>query len=384
MQQLIFLYCGSVFLMLLSQVYFPATTAHDSHRVSKRHFIWQKSDIFITIVMIWLICFSFLRTSYNDTEVYIETFYKAKPVAEGFAEGAYTDVFGNPLSMFYRSFMRELTDNYHIYFFFPAAFSTVAFVKIFKKYSTDPAFSMLVFLSLGTYITYIASLKQSFAMAFLLLSIPYALDRKYLRFLLFVIIAALFHTYAIFFLIIPLLTEKPWGKITWTLFAITLFAMLTYDATLGALIEYVESLGAEMHENEIFYEKQLNIFRVLVYWVPAILALIFQKRLFRDSGRTENLFVNISILSALFLSLGLVKGANLMGRMAAYFEFATCIALPWMLNKVFTRDSVRFLTVTASVLYFIYFYYEFGINKNFGESYSAITLWQFIQSLFVQ
>ena len=90
----------------------------------------------------------------------------------------------------------------------------------------------------------------------------------------------------------------------------------------------------------------------------------------------------MSIVSAFILTIGLVQGANLYARMAAYFEIATAIALPWMVKKLFTKQSAQLVTVAAGVLYFGYFYYEFAISKDFGSSYSAITLWQFIQTLF--
>lgn len=382
MRQLVLLYWGCVFLMYLSQTYYPVETQLDSRQTGKRHFMLRRADVFMIVTILWLTGFSFLRETYNDTSTYIATFRNAQSVVESFADGIFTDWVANPFSMLYRSLLHEFTNNYHIYFLFPAFLNTLAFVKIYKRYSEFPAFSMLIFFSLGTYITYMASLKQSIAMFFLLVSIPYALDKKYLKFLIFVLIAAMFHNYAIMFVIIPLLTEKPWGKITWVLVGVTLFTMATYDMTLGALIEYAESLGAEMHENEIFYDSQLNVLRVLVYWVPGIMALVFNKRLFRNSNRIENLFTNISIVSALFLSLGLVKGANLMGRMAAYFEFAAGISLPWMIKKLFTKQSAQLVTIIATVLYFGYFYYEFAINKDFGSSYSSISLWQFIVSLF--
>lgn len=34
------------------------------------------------------------------------------------------------------------------------------------------------------------------------------------------------------------------------------------------------------------------------------------------------------------------------------------------------------------MLYFGYFLYEFGVSKDFGNDYSAITLWQFVTDLF--
>ena len=157
--------------------------------------------------------------------------------------------------------------------------------------------------------------------------------------------------------------------------------MATYDATLGRFMNYAQSIGAMVSEVEVFDDHQINILRVAVYWIPSILALTFRRRLFRDSTRAENLFVNMSLVSAFILMIGLVQGANLFARMAAYFEIATAVALPWMIQKLFTKQSARLVTSIAAVLYFGYFLYEFGISKNFSAGYSAITLWQFFRSL---
>ena len=382
MRQLILVYWGCVFLMYLSQVYYPVETQLQGHQSGKHHFMRKKSDIFVIIVIFWLSAFSFLRTSYNDTANYIGTFNSAQTVAEGIANGTFTDWTGNPWSMLYRSLMRELTDNYHIYFLIPAVLSSFAAVKLFKRYSVNPAFSLLIFFSLGTYIMYMAALKQCLAMFFLLLALPYAIDKKYIRFYLLVFVAILFHTHAFMFAIVPLLLEKPWGKVTWALLGATIFAMLTYDYTLGAFMEYAQSIGALVDEGELFDGHSINVLRVLVYWIPALLALIFRRRLFADSTKEENLFVNMSIVSAFILTLGLVQAANLFARMAGYFEIATAIALPWNIKKLFTKQSAQLVTILACILYFGYFMFEFTVSKDFGSDYAAITLWQFITSLF--
>ena len=382
MRQLVLLYWGCVFLMYLSQVYYPVKTQLQGHQSGKHHFMRKKSDIFVIIVIFWLSAFSFLRTSYNDTANYISTFNSAQTVAEGIANGTFTDWTGNPWSMLYRSLMRELTDNYHIYFLIPAVLSSFAAVKLFKRYSVNPAFSLLIFFSLGTYIMYMAALKQCLAIFFLLLALPYALDKKYIRFYLLVFVAIFFHTHAFMFAIVPLLLEKPWGKVTWALLGATIFAMLTYDYTLGAFMEYAQSIGALVDEGELFDGHSINVLRVLVYWIPALLALIFRRRLFTDSTREENLFVNMSIVSAFILTFGLVQAANLFARMAGYFEIATALALPWMVKKLFTKQSAQLVTILACILYFGYFMFEFTVSKDFGSDYSAISLWQFITSLF--
>lgn len=382
MSKLILLYWGTFLLMHLSRVFFPVRCQIQGSRSGRYHFMRDRTDIFIFLVIFWLSAFSFLRISYNDTATYIGTFKNAQSVAEGFANGTFTDWTGNPWSMLYRSVMRELTDNFHVYFLIPAVLSSYATVKLFKRYSVDPAFSLLIFFSLGTYIMYMAALKQCLAIFCLLLALPYALDKKYVRFYLLVFAGVLFHTHAFLFAIVPLLLEKPWGKVTWILLGATLFAMLTYNATLGAFMVYAQSVGALVAESELFDGHSINVLRVLVYWVPAVLALAFRHRLFVDSSKTENLFVNMSIVSAFILTLGLVQAANLFARMAGYFEIATAVTLPWMIKKLFTKQSAQLVTVLATILYFGYFMFEFTVSKNFNNDYAAITMWQFIQSLF--
>lgn len=382
MRQLILLYWGCVFLMYLSQVYYPTPAQLEGPQTGRRHFMLRKADIFMIAVIVWMTCFSFLRTGYNDTMTYRLHFMESESVADYFARSGLLDWTGNPLSELYRDAIRDITPNYHIYFFFPAFLSSFAVVKLFKRYSVNPAFSLLIFFSIGTYVMYVAALKQCFAMFFLLLALPYAIDRKYVRFYLLVFIAMLFHTHAFMFLILPLLFGRPWGSITYLGLLATIFAMLTYDRTLGAFMEYAQSIGVLVDEGEVFDGHQINLMRVAVYWIPSILAFAFRKHLFRESSRSENLFVNMSTVCAMILTIGTVQAANLFARMAAYFEIATAISLPWMIKKLFTKRSAQFITICAAVLYFGYFLYEFGVSKDFGNDYSAISLWQFITSLF--
>ena len=90
----------------------------------------------------------------------------------------------------------------------------------------------------------------------------------------------------------------------------------------------------------------------------------------------------MAIVSSMILTIGMVQGANLYARMAAYFEIATAITLPWMINKLFDKQSAKMLTFVACICYFGYFCYEFGVSKSFGQQYRAISLWQFILELF--
>ena len=61
MKGLILLYWGTVFLMYLSQTYYPVETQLDGRQIGKRHFMLRRVDIFMIIVIAWMMCFFFLR-----------------------------------------------------------------------------------------------------------------------------------------------------------------------------------------------------------------------------------------------------------------------------------------------------------------------------------
>jgi hypothetical protein len=186
------------------------------------------------------------------------------------------------------------------------------------------------------------------------------------------------------FLVVPFFFGKPWGKTTWFLLAAVLFSMATYDVTFGTFMNVALDMGINIVDWELFDGHSIHPIRVVVYWLPAVLALIFRNRLFSDSSREENLFANLSIGAALILTIGLHQGANLFARMAAYYEFAMGITLPWIIKKLFNRRSANIVFTIAICLYFGYFLYEFSVSKDFGGGYTAISLWEFISSLFSQ
>ncbi len=376
MLKLITICLGTAFLMYLSGIYYPTQvqiTGRIARTVQK-----PKTDIFMAIAIFWLTCFMFLRTSYNDTGNYIHFWNNAVSVESFFEDISIQDWTGNPLSDFWLSLSHEWFLNYHIYFLLPSVLICVAVVSLFKRYSVNTAFSILVFFAIGTYVMYMAALKQCLATFILLLAIPYAEKKQYGRFYFLLAFAILFHTHSFMFAIVPFLFGKPWGKVTIIGLAFTLFAIVTYNSTLGAFMEYAQSIGALVDESEVFDGHQIHILRVVVYWIPTILALLFRKRLFKDSTRMENLFMNMSSVAAFILTIGTVQAANLFARMAGYFEIAMAISVPWILYKLFNKRSAIAVSVLAGVLYFGYFLYEFGVSKDFGNQYSAITLWQFI------
>ena len=337
----------------------------------------QTIDIPLVILIVMLSLFCGLRTAFNDTEVYIRGFLNSPTLSEYLSEGI--NLFENPLYYIMQSVIRHsITDNYHVFLLLIAFFTISSFVCFIKKYASNFTFSILLFFAIGLYLSNFAAMKQSIAMAVLMYAISALINKRVGRFYLLVFIAMLFHTYAIMFVILPLFTQKPWTPMTYIAIASIVFILFTFESTISEFLEYAEDLGKEINETEVFETQSINPFRLAVFSVPPVLSFLFRKRLDPRYQRTQCTAVNMSILSFLVMCLGLVSAGNLFGRSAIYFEIGTIIALPWVVQTLFTKQSAKIVSFVAASCYIAFFVYDI---QAFDAGYRSISLIAFLQTI---
>jgi hypothetical protein len=240
-----------------------------------------------------------------------------------------------------------------------------------------------IYFFLGTYTFSLAAMKQTIAMAILLFSVDAIIDRKYIRFLLLVFVAFLFHTYAIAFLILPLCLVRPWSFRTFLLLFGVYFVMTNFNTVIEGFLEFASETGKNISSEEILGTAAINPIRVAVYAVVPLIALAFRRRLFlRGTDREHNLLVNMSIITVAIMSIGLVNAANMFARMGQYFEFGLICSLPWMLPQIFDRRSEQLMTAITITCFLGYFCYANLVQIYFDNHYGRQTLQYFIHSLF--
>lgn len=330
-----------------------------------------------------LICFAGFRGSYNDTWNYRDVYTY---LAEGFPEAWETlnwSLGENPAFNMIQAWFKTYNTDVHLFLMF-FAFWTVLFYMIFlKKYSVNFALTIYFFFTMGCYLFNLAAIKQCMATAFCLLAIPYALDRKWSRFVLLVVIGMLFHPYAAMYLIVPFMMFQPWSKATyWILVAIIAGGYL-FQPLLGTVIDITSAIGEEYTEST-FTGEGVGLFRVAVCWAPVVLSFMYRKILFCDSSKEENLFINLSIVFAGIIFVGQFGTALYFGRLSYYFLPMPVIALAWMLTKIQKHDphNGKVITVVAVVCYFVYFYFSNTIENQFATAYEALSLSGFLKILF--
>jgi len=331
---------------------------------------------FIALV-ITLSVFCGLRIDYNDTHLYVYQFKHAVTLNEYISTSP--GFFDNPLFYSFQSFFsNNVINNAHVYLLTISFFVNFSILRFIKRYSDNFLLSIVIFFAIGLYYDFMGAMKQTIAIAVLTYAINAFINKKLLRYLVLVIVATLIHSYAIFFLILPLLKNRPWTINTYITVFMVIALLLTFESTLNMIMSAAEDAGKNLAEEEMKDNIGINPFRLMVFAIPPLLTFIFQERLNPLYDRTKSTLMNMGIFSFLIMCMGIFTAANMFGRCAGYFELGSIILLPWIIDQIFDKESVRFASVIVGLCYFGFFIVE---SQGFDNNYASIGIGQFFMSL---
>lgn len=343
--------------------------------------IRNNEHLFYAMLICYMIVFAGLRTYYNDTHTYIKGFLNCSPFPQSLSVISWK-IGEHPGYGLYISIIKTFTDNYHIFIMVSSALALYPVVWFIRKYSKNFTLSIFIFFMLGYYVFCLAAIKQTLATSFALIAVDRYLNGKKFRYVLYILLAMTFHVYVLLYCIIPFVVDRvPWQRTTWLMILAVLVITYGFDFFINTVLGATDALG-DSYDDKTFTEDGINIFRVLVYFVPVLISFIWRENLFKHSTRAENLFVNLSIVCALIMFIGLFGTANMFSRLAIFFEPAVHIALPWMLYKLKGSLPNLILTSGCYVAFPIFFYYQMVITTVFDQAFGSITLGEFFNSLF--
>lgn len=335
------------------------------------------------VTWIFIVVYGFfcgLRLWGNDTSTYLEIYELLTPVLSDITP-ANKPEFSSGIGFFYlSSLLKTLGFSSQDYLMFYAFATAIPYVLFVRRYSKSMVFGVFLMFTTGFYTFPMAAIKQCMATGICLMAVNCALDRKWLRYLLLVGLAILFHPYAIVYLLVPFLMFKPWTSWTFVYVVVFMAAGFYLESLLGTVLDITDMMGAK-YDEETFTGEGVNIFRVAVSFVPLILAALYGKKLFRNSTRTENLMFNMAMVNALIMFVGIFGTANYFARLANYFLPAQVIVLPWILQKAHPRDKAWLIPCCVAG-YLGYFVYEHAIIRPFDSGYAHMSVWDYIVTLF--
>lgn len=322
--------------------------------------------VVLTVVMIWMIVeqTSIGRKSYWMPLFLLSLFAGIRKYNVGTDSGTYTKSFRynidvnnfsfgehvEPAYQFLNYLILLYTHNYFWLFFITALIVVSSYLYIIKKLSSNYILSVFLFITLGTYTFFFNGLRQGLAMAILALSTPYLINKDFIKFLLIVILASLFHGTAL--IIIPfyfLLHLRI--KITYKLIII----FITTYLSSSLLISY---LAANNPRYEVYTQESergglvvlsFNILMVLFLYIVSATDR-HKTTINRDMGQLLQYYAMGTVFVIPFAIQGLPPSGP--QRMLNYFSWVLVLLLPSALQKI-NNVGVYILCIALSIIYFI-------------------------------
>lgn len=337
----------------------------------------RKEWIFVFALIAFLSIYGGLRTKFNDTGAYIHMFDLLRK--DSFI-GSSIDIGANPGFYALNVLFKRISENYHLMILAYTTFIQACFILFFRKYSKSLTLSVLIYIMSGAFVFTLAAIKQCLATALCLIATHFAIQRKYVFFVLFILIAVTIHPYAVLYLAVPLFLSKPWKTKTYLLLIVAAAVGFMFTEFLDVVLDLTQAIGEEYTE-ETLSGDGVNAIRVLVYAVPVVLSFAFRKDLYEDSSSEDNLMSNMTVLCFSLMFVALFGTANMFARLANYFNVFMMLSLPWMLMKLKTKFK-PVLIYACGFFYTLYFYYAHYINIDFNAIFGRITLPEFIGQIF--
>ena len=338
----------------------------------------RKDVLFCLCMFLVLAVFAGLRTRYNDTRTYTRS-YELLAANGSVFDGIHWSLSASVGFELTQRVMRVAGASTQTFLMLFALFDVGVNIWFIRKYSDSLWRSFFLYIVMGCYMFNMAAIMQCTATALALIGVDRYLQKKNFQFVLFILLAATFHTYAIMFILLPLLDFKPWTKKTYWMLGVFLIVGLFLPRLLGIVVSVTSAMG-ESYSLDSFTEAGVNIFRFLTVSVPVVLSFIARKRIARSSSRVDCVILNLTMLNAEIMFVGLFGTANYFARLANYFLMFQTISLPWLF-RFFNKSEQRMLTVGMVLCYSLYFYYQNGIVLPFDGLFNRADLLDYLSSL---
>lgn len=260
-----------------------------------------------------------------------------------------------PGYLVYVKLVSLLTDDYTIYFLINAIVIFGSLMRFARKYTKNPSLFFFLYMVLGTYSFALTGLRQSLAMSVCLWALDFVKKKKFIRFVLTVFFASLFHKSAWIFIMI-----YPFAKLKKTDAVVAAYVITATVLFVG--FAFFQGLFNELLGYNYSVEETGNgmIFLILLAMMFVFSLYMLDEK--RPGTSPNNTIFNLATITMLFWVLRLVSRTA--ERISYYF--ITGLYAYFAEGALVERDKLtgvmKWLALAAAFALFVY--------RNWGAYYS--------------
>lgn len=251
-----------------------------------------------------------------------------------------------------------------IYFTIIATICILCVVLTYKKYSCNFIMSLFLFVASGDYIQWTFNgIRQFIAVSILFASMGLILKKKYVPAIILILLLSTIHASALVMIpVIFIVQGQAWNKKTVAFLVAAIIAITFVDQFTDFLTTVMENTQYSSEVDQFLNAEGTNVLRVVVYSIPAIISLIFYKRIRKINNPLINLCVGMSIATMGGYLAASVTNGIFVGRIASFFSLYNYILLPWEIENIFTKRSVVLLYILMIGFYMVFYYYQMHVT----------------------
>ena len=230
---------------------------------------------------------------------------------------------------------------------------------LFYNYSADYSLSVFLLFTMGIYTSTMNGIRQYVAVGIVLLGSQYLFSEKksgFLKLLVLILIASLFHSSAI--IVIPiyfLCRRKAWSAPAMISVFAGVAALLFISMFLPSFLTILEDTSYSGYADGWFtsgQESGASLIRVVFNCIPTVLAAIFSKHV-RRFGPIADILINISLVHSAIFLLALYNW--IFARFAFYTWPFVVLLMTIIFVTVLRNGKYRFIAFFLFAIYFVYF-----------------------------
>lgn len=259
-----------------------------------------------------------------------------------------------------------ISSNYTVWLFINGFIYISALFLLLKKYSKDFLISLIVFCVLGFAFFAMTGMRQNLAMACTMTALYFLLEKKNFLFVLFVLLASLFHKTSGIFICLYLADRIPVSKKYLFLYTIiSIVSVLSVQIILQNVIELnIDERFEWYHDNQQGLNKSGLILQLM--FLGASLYMLD----FKIETRANRIYVVMSIIGITLQAMSSVIAE--MFRLSMYFSIVYVIlfanSLKYYMSR-FPQSKLRFLAIVILSIYVL-------ISKNSGCTRDYYFFWE--------
>ena len=309
-----------------------------------------------------LILWAGLRGYIGDTYAYILNYRAATASLPELLSRLNADSKDPGFSVLMTLFKSLGVTDHRIFFLIIAAFQMLCMERTFRKYSPNYWISIFLFVASTDYLSWMFNgMRQFIAVTMLFGAFDLLVERRYKTFVVLVLLASQIHGSAILMLPLAYVMCGPaFNRRTILMILATVLVIPFIDRFTPILNDLLaDTQYSNTMTDEIWtVDDGTNPIRVLVYSVPALIAILGQRYIRRANNPVMNLCINASMITMALYLVSMVTSGIYVGRLPIYTTFHSYIALPWMIDEIFEKETARLINLLMVACFLFFFFYQ--------------------------